>query len=153
MAAAPHLESIPYVNVSRYQLISLVGVLGAALPCMPRCANSETFSLVPVADAIITITGGSMTSPLSLHPPSNVLRARAVIVVMSKSKTGGQSTDRLIHRISHITWISAAPPFVGALLNLAMCVGTWRDGFWYLEYVHVVFLDPSALDDTAAAST
>jgi hypothetical protein len=30
MAAAPHVEHIHYVNVSLYQLISLVGVLGAS---------------------------------------------------------------------------------------------------------------------------
>jgi hypothetical protein len=152
MAAAPHLTSIPYVNVSQYQLISLVGVLGRPDTLTSRCANPDISSLVSVADAIITITGQSIAPTAPAAYCLNFLRACTVIVVMSKSKTGGQSTDRLIHRISHITWVSAAPPFVGALLNLVMCIGTWRDGFWYLECVHVAPSAPSAPDNTTAAS-
>jgi hypothetical protein len=59
MLAAP--ETVPYINITQYQLISLVGVLGMPhTPC--RTVQPLISLLAPVADAIITVTCESTAS-------------------------------------------------------------------------------------------
>jgi hypothetical protein len=65
MVSAPHIERIPYINLTTYQLISLIGVLCTSHTRTLRCINPDIPFLPPVADAIITITGQSM-GPISL---------------------------------------------------------------------------------------
>jgi hypothetical protein len=55
---------------------------------------------------------------------------------MIQNRTGYRGIDRLIHRISHITWVSATPPFICAFLNLVLYLAMWRKDFWSMLYVN-----------------
>jgi hypothetical protein len=45
-----------------------------------------------------------------------------MFVCLLKSKTGFYSTDSLINRIVRLTWMSAFPPTLCAVLNLAFYI-------------------------------
>jgi hypothetical protein len=113
------------------QITALVGTLGTSASQMSD--KSYRSDIMPiVADAIIT---GASELPAALiihHSPYTP--SLSAINVLWKSRTG-LDTQNLIEQLMVVTWTSAVPPFLCALLNLIIYVTMSSRNGWFLLYV------------------
>ncbi|KAJ7479152.1 hypothetical protein FB451DRAFT_1172263 [Mycena latifolia] len=85
-----------------------------------RFGTAMIIMLVGLLSCDVTITGTSTTIRVLWRIYSQI--SFLVFFCLLKSKTGFNSTDSLINRIVRLTWMTAFPPTLCAVLNLAFYI-------------------------------
>ncbi|EIN08505.1 hypothetical protein PUNSTDRAFT_44994 [Punctularia strigosozonata HHB-11173 SS5] len=113
---------------------------------LAKLTNRNIFLLTPlalltlfglsgaIAMTVITMNMGSSAGNVAKFNDLVSINAGSVLVLylLIRSKTGYKATDRLVNKIVHVTWMSALPPFICALLNLVTYLTMSKYNTWFI---------------------